>query len=174
MKRLVQLLSLSLPLAALLTAAPQGSAAASTCPTWSTSTKAAGTLHTPSLLTVSTARSTCWDRVTFEFAGTVNGYRVRYGPTTTEGAGFALGPYTAGAGLLNVSLLAPATAFAKPVGSHQAVVLRYTTLRDVVYGGTFEGYTTFAVGTRGTLPFRVFRATGPGSHNRIILDIAHH
>jgi hypothetical protein len=49
----------------------------------------------------------------------------------------------------------------------------YRTLRDVVFGGSFEGHTTFAVGVRARLPFRVFVLTGPGSHSRIVLDIAH-
>ncbi len=43
----------------------------------------------------------------------------------------------------------------------------------MVFGGSFEGYTTFAVGVRATLPFRVFILAGPGSHSRVVLDIAH-
>jgi hypothetical protein len=52
-------------------------------------------------------------------------------------------------------------------------VLGYRTLRDVVFGGSFEGYTTFAVGVRARLPFRVFVLAGPGTHSRIVLDVAH-
>ncbi|GAB3840941.1 hypothetical protein GCM10029963_10770 [Micromonospora andamanensis] len=58
-------------------------------------------------------------------------------------------------------------------GEHVANVLRYQTLRDVVFGGSFEGYSTFAVGVRARLPFRVFVLAGPGDHSRIVLDVAH-
>lgn len=54
-----------------------------------------------------------------------------------------------------------------------ANVAGYQTLRDVVFGGSFEGYSTFAVGVRARLPFRVFVLSGPGSHGRIVLDVAH-
>ena len=54
-----------------------------------------------------------------------------------------------------------------------ANVVRYRSLRDVVFGGSFEGYTTFAVGVRARLPFRVFVLSGPGTNSRIVLDIAH-
>ena len=37
-------------------------------------------------------------------------------------------------------------------GDHTANVLRYTMLRDVVFGGSFAGYITFTVGVRARLP----------------------
>jgi hypothetical protein len=49
----------------------------------------------------------------------------------------------------------------------------YPTLRSVVYGGSFEGYTTFGVGVRARLPFRVFTLDGPGRGSRIVVDVAH-
>jgi hypothetical protein len=58
-------------------------------------------------------------------------------------------------------------------GDHVANVLRYDTLRDIVYGGTSEGYSTFAIGVRAQLPYRVFVLAGPGTHSRIVIDIAH-
>ncbi|MEU5670692.1 hypothetical protein ABZ749_10050 [Micromonospora sp. NPDC047753] len=59
------------------------------------------------------------------------------------------------------------------VGEHVANLLRYQTLRDVVFGGSFEGYSTFAVGVRARLPFRVLVLAGPGTHSRVVLDVAH-
>lgn len=50
----------------------------------------------------------------------------------------------------------------------------FTTLRSVVYGGGFDGYTTFGFGVRARLPFRVFVLDGPGGHSRIVMDVAHH
>ncbi|MFI6266913.1 hypothetical protein [Micromonospora sp. NPDC051006] len=165
------------------TAATTSRAAATGAPycgiTWGSGEKAAGTLSSAPLTDVRTGRHECYDRVVFEFAGPVNGYTVGYGETWTEGEGLALSPYTAGGALLRVSLQAPAYDDAHVgtvpyrVGEHAANVLRYQTLRDVVFGGSFEGYSTFAVGVRARLPFRVFVLAGPGTHSRIVLDVAH-
>ncbi|WP_196255644.1 AMIN-like domain-containing (lipo)protein [Micromonospora sp. WMMD558] len=167
------------------TAAPTGTtkAAATGSPycgiTWGSLTKSAGSLSTAPLVDVRTGRHDCYDRVVFEFAGPVTGYTVAYGETWTEGEGLPLSPYTAGDELLRVSLQAPAyddehvATVPYRVGEHTANLLRHRTLRDVVFGGSFEGYTTFAVGVRARLPFRVFVLAGPGTHSRIVLDVAH-
>ncbi|MDQ3611280.1 MAG: hypothetical protein M4D85_06675 [Actinomycetota bacterium] len=49
----------------------------------------------------------------------------------------------------------------------------FRTLRQVKYAGTFEGQTTFGLGVRARLPFRVFRLPGPGSRTRVVVDVAH-
>jgi hypothetical protein len=156
-------------------------AAASCAVTWGSQTKAGGLAHTPPLLTARTGRHTCFDRIVFEFRGTASGYRVGYASEVySEGRGIALSPYTAGGALLSVVLRNPAydsagnSVFRHTTGYHAANVAGYSTLRDVVYGGSFEGQTLFAVGVRARLPFHVYRLTGPGAHNRIVLDIAHH
>ncbi|MEU7799235.1 hypothetical protein AB0B10_08205 [Micromonospora arborensis] len=147
--------------------------------TWGSAEKSAGALSSAPLVDVRTGRHDCYDRVVFEFAGPVDGYAVGYGETWTEGEGLALSPYTAGGALLRVSLRAPAYDDAHQgtvpyaVGAHVANLLRYPTLRDVVFGGSFEGYSTFAIGVRARLPFRTFVLTGPGTHSRIVLDVAH-
>lgn len=142
--------------------------------TWGSGAKTGGDLRAPGLLTVTTTQDSCWDRTTFEFAGPVDGYSVAYSTEVpTEGEGLDLVPFTAGGAHLAVSLRAPATTFPARAGSHPANVLRYPTLRDVVYGGSFEGYSTFAVGVRARLPFRVLVAAGPGTRSRIIIDVAH-
>ena len=147
--------------------------------TWGSADKVAGTLSGAPLTDVRTGRHECFDRVVFEFDGTVTGYSIGYGETYTEGEGLALSPYTAGGALLRVSLRAPAyddehlATVPYRVGEHVVNVLRYQTLRDVVFGGSFEGYTTFAVGVRARLPFRVLVLAGPGTHSRIVLDVAH-
>ncbi|MEV1318103.1 hypothetical protein AB0J14_18710 [Micromonospora arborensis] len=147
--------------------------------TWGSAEKSAGALSSAPLVDVRTGRHDCYDRVVFEFAGPVDGYAVGYGETWTEGEGLALSPYTAGGALLRVSLRAPAYDDAHQgtvpyaVGAHVANLLRYPTLRDVVFGGSFEGYSTFGVGVRARLPFRTFVLAGPGTHSRIVLDVAH-
>jgi hypothetical protein len=147
--------------------------------TWGSLAKTGGTLSQAPLTEARTGRHTCYDRVVFEFDGPANGYSVHYGEAYTEGEGRPLSPITAGGALLAVSLRAPAydqahaSTFPHRVGDHVANVTGYRTLRDVVFGGSFEGYTTFAVGTRARLPYRVFVLSGPGTHSRIVIDVAH-
>lgn len=147
--------------------------------TWGSLPKSGGNLSSASLVTTRTGQHGCYDRVVFEFNGPADGYVVEYGETYTDGEGLALSPYTAGGALLNVRLLAPAYDGSRQptvpyrLGDHVANVVRYRTLRDVVFGGSVEGYTTFAVGVRARLPFRAFVLPGPGTHSRIVLDIAH-
>lgn len=160
--------------------APRTAAAACQTP-WGSGTKSVAGMHTAGLLAAQTGRHPCFDRVVYEFAGTATGYRVGYASnvfTAAQGAG--LRPYTAGGQLISVLLRNPAynaqgnATYRHAVGEHVANVLGYQTLRDVVYGGSFEGLTVFAVGVRAQLPFRVFHLTGPGAHQRIVLDVAHH
>lgn len=174
------LLALAVVLGGLVAGTGGATAATPYCGiTWGSTAKSGGTLSSAPLVEVRTGRHDCWDRVVFEFAGPANGYSVAYGQTWTEGQGLALGPYTAGGALLRVQLRAPAYDDAHlatvpyRTGDHVARVLGYPTLRDVVFGGSFEGYTTFAVGVRAQLPYRVFVLTGPGGHSRIVLDVAH-
>ena len=160
-----------------------GGAAAATAPycgiTWGSTAKSGGALSSAPLVEVRAGQHDCWDRVVFEFAGPANGFSVAYGETYTEGQGLALSPYTAGGALLRVSLRAPAynashvATVPYRTGDHAVNALGYRTLRDVVFGGSFEGYTTFAVGVRAQLPYRVFVLAGPGTHSRIVLDVAH-
>ena len=158
-------------------ATAQATTTATTTPycgiTWGSAAKTAGTLNQAPLLVTRTGRHDCYDRVVFEFEGKATGYRATYGEAYTQGEGLALSPYTAGDAVIEVVLLEPANTYPYRAGDHVATVLRYRTLRDVVYGGSFEGYTTFAVGVRARLPFRVFTLAGPGTHSRIVLDVAH-
>jgi hypothetical protein len=147
--------------------------------TWGSADRSGGALNPAPLVTTRTGQHDCFDRIVFEFDGPANGYAVKYGEVYTEGRGLALTPYTAGGALLNVQLLAPAydqsrmAAYPYRVGAHPENVVGYQTLRDVVFGGSYEGYTTFAVGVRARLPFQVSVLPGPGAHSRIVLDVAH-
>jgi hypothetical protein len=147
--------------------------------TWGSLPKSGGNLSAAALLEVRTGKHECWDRVVFEFSGGADGFNVEYRNVYTEGVGDLMNPYVAGGAVIGVQLLAPAYdhdagwAFPARSGGHVAAVVSYQTLRDVVFGGSFEGYSTFAVGVRANLPFRVFVLAGPGTHSRIVLDIAH-
>ena len=48
----------------------------------------------------------------------------------------------------------------------------FSTFRSVTNAGSFEGQTTYGLGVRARLPFRVF--TIAGGHGRIVVDVAHH
>jgi hypothetical protein len=58
------------------------------------------------------------------------------------------------------------------VGASVANVTGYRTFRSVIYAGSFEGQTTYGLGVRSRVPFRVF--TIPGGHGKIVIDTAHH
>jgi hypothetical protein len=49
----------------------------------------------------------------------------------------------------------------------------FTTFEDLVWGGSFEGQSSFGLGVRARLPFRVFQLDGPGDHTRLVVDVGH-
>ena len=69
---------------------------------------------------------------------------------------------------------APNAQFTAQPGQEIANVTGYSTLREVAYGGTFEGYTTIGLGVRARLPMRAFTLPGPGNGDRFVVDVAHH
>jgi hypothetical protein len=147
--------------------------------TWGSLPKSHDDLSPAALINVRTGRHDCYDRVVFEFQGPATGYHVNYaGQIYTGGKGDEL--HTAGGAKLNVQLQEPAydvqtgaSTYPHRAGEHVANLHGYRTLRDVVYGGSFEGYTTFGVGVRARLPFRVLTLAGPGTHSRLVIDVAH-
>lgn len=147
--------------------------------TWGSLDKAHDAPSPEALVNARTGRHDCFDRVVFDFQGPATGFRVGYTDQVVgEGKGEPLG--VAGGARLAVVLQEPAydnwtgaATYPHRVGDHVADVTGYRTLRDLVYGGTYEGYTTFGVGVRARLPFRVFTLAGPGSGSRIVLDVAH-
>ncbi len=152
-------------------AAPIASAA---CPTGGGSVaRAVPDLGVPPLVAVRAARHACYDRVVFEMDGPVAGYDIRYlRQVVQDGSGAAV-PGRGGA-RLQVVLHHPAHDEAgRPTWSGDVGVRGFSTLRSVVHAGSFEGHTTFGVGTRARLPFRVFVLPGPHGHSRLVLDVAH-
>jgi hypothetical protein len=146
--------------------------------TWGSLAKAGGTASGAALDGVRTGRHDCFDRVVFDLSGSADGYQVEYvSEVRTDGEGRQLA--VAGGAILRVRLQANVfdelghRHYARAVGDHVADTTGYQTLRDVVHGGCFEGRTTFAVGVRARLPFRVFSLAGPSSSSRIVLDVAH-
>lgn len=125
-----------------------------------------------------TGRHACYDRIVFTFRGQARGYNTRYASSVySDGEGKRLD--IRGGAKIAVTLLAPAhdrnyrTTYPHRVNEKVANTTGYRTLRDLVYGGTFEGQTVFGVGVRARLPYRVWTVTGPGSSSRIVIDIRH-
>jgi hypothetical protein len=128
---------------------------------------------------VRSGRHACFDRLVVDIRGRAPGYDVRYVKNVyTDGAGFLV-PLRGGA-KLQIVVRAPAYDAAGrptylPAKSTELTNVRgYRTFRQVAIAGSFEGQTTIGVGVRARLPFRVYTLTGPGSHSRLVIDVAHH
>ncbi|MEV6389983.1 AMIN-like domain-containing (lipo)protein [Nocardia xishanensis] len=133
---------------------------------------------TAPITNVRSGRHQCFDRLVIDVAGPVTGYRAAYVGSVTMDASGAPVPLR-GDAFLSVTVHAPAYDDAGN-GTYQpddrgelARVGGYQTLRQVAWAGSFEGQTTFGVGVRARLPFRVYTLDGPGAGSRVVLDVAH-
>lgn len=130
------------------------------------------------LRAVSSARSGCFDRLTFDLDGPVVTYRVEYVAQVLSDATGTPIPLRGGAFL---SVVFGGAAFDqagrptyRPADRSNAVSVRgYETFRQVAFDGTFEGVTTFGLGVRAKLPFQVRVLPGPGTHSRLAVDVSH-
>lgn len=137
---------------------------------WGSGTKFDPTMGTGEIDGVRTGQQPCFDRVVVDIDGPPAGYTVGYvSQVTADGSG-AVVP-TPGGARLQVVIRHP-NYHSTPIGASVANVSGYRTLRSVVYAGSFEGQTTYGVGVRARVPFRVFSL--PGAHGRIVIDTAHH
>ncbi len=135
--------------------------------TWGSTAKSLPRMTGAELTGVRPGRHDCFDRLVFDIAGRpAAGYDVRYVDRfRAEGSGDVLP--VAGGAVLSVTVRAPANHAVRPS------VAGYRTFRQVVWGGSFEGQTSFGLGVRARLPFRVFHLDGPGDNTRLVVDVAH-
>jgi hypothetical protein len=161
------------------TAASTTAAAAPYCGIrWGSTAKAAAPTSAAPLTGVRAGRHPCFDRLVFDLRGPATGFRVRYVDAVTEDPSGRPVPLRGGARLFAV-VMAPdhdvaGRATYVPKNRREVVaVTGWTTLRQVAYAGSFEGQTSFGVGVRARLPFRVFTLAGPGNGSRIVVDVAH-
>ncbi len=168
---------------------PAVAGAASTGPycgiTWGSTAKSASAFTGAPVTGVRVGRHDCFDRMVIDVAGRpAAGYDVRYitPPYRAEGSGAPL--LVAGGAVLQISAHAPAydgNGNSTVPWSGTAIVIRpdqfqadgFRTFRDLVWGGTYEGYSSFGLGVRARLPFRVMQLHGPGSGIRLVIDVAH-
>ncbi|GAA1122504.1 hypothetical protein GCM10009630_20420 [Kribbella jejuensis] len=129
---------------------------------------------------VRTGRHACFDRLVVDLTGGATGYDVRYVSSVRQDASGRLVPLRGGA-RLRIVVRAPAydistgrATYTPRNANELANVSGYSAFRQVAFAGSFEGQTTLGLGVRARLPFRVFTVPGPGSHARLVVDVAHH
>ena len=181
MKRLLHtvMLALVISLAVALPGAASASASVPYCGiTWGSLPKSDESALPIGLITnVRTGQHYCYDRMVVDLNASGAGYLVQYVDNySAEGSGIPI-PLQGGA-KLHVIIRAPVYDENSNVIYHATVgqtlpnidLTGYRTFRDLKYGASFEGQTSFGLGVRARLPFQVFKLDNP---NRIIIDVAH-
>lgn len=128
---------------------------------------------------IRTGQHYCFDRLVVDLgSGPHPGYTVRYVPEVVQdGSGFPVP--VRGNARLQVTVNAPSydsngnSTYTPANRSELANVAGYQTFRQVASAGSYEGYSTFGLGVRARLPFRVFTLDGPGEGSRLVVDVAH-
>lgn len=171
----VVIVSVLLALVAALGVAPPASAHPYCGIRWGSTPEDDRTGSSAELTGVRAGRHPCFDRLVLDFDGDVAGYFVRYvDQVRQDGSGHVV-PLAGGA-RLEVIATAPAIptdAFFTGRGTDVVDTSGYRTFRQVAFAGSFEGQTTFGLGVRARLPFRVFLLDGPGDGSRMVVDVAH-
>jgi hypothetical protein len=161
------------------TAATTSAQAAPYCGiTWGSLAKTKAPLQAGPVTNVRSGRHTCFDRLVVDLKGKAPGYTVRYVPqVVADGSGKVIP--TRGGARLQVTVNAPsytpsgAVSYAPRNKSEVVNVSGYTTFRQVVWAGSFEGYSSLGIGVRARLPFRVFTVQD-ATTSRVVIDVAHH
>lgn len=168
MSKLARLaLTVLLALGAVLAVALPASAAPSCTGRWGSLPEEAAGRSPASITDLRVGRHPCSDRIVFDTSFPAAGYSVEYvDVVTAPGSGFPV--ETPGGARLQVEIHHPS------YGALDTDVTGFDTLRSIRWAGSFEGRTTFGVGTRARLPFRVFTLPARGDGGRIVLDVAHH
>jgi hypothetical protein len=145
---------------------------------WGSLAKSAPGNSQAPVVNVRTGQHTCYDRLVVDVAGDVGGYTVSYvAQVVQDGSGEPIP--TRGGAALQITVNDPAydTNGSSTYSPANSLELRnvsgYRTFRQVVFAGSFEGYTSLGLGVRARLPFRVFVLDGPGTGSRVVVDVAH-
>lgn len=117
---------------------------------------------------VRAGRHECFDRVVIEHSGGLRLFAsVGYTPMPVSDVYGNPLPLAGGAALV-------ATGYgAYTASDFTATYPGFATLRQVTSGGVMRSMDNLYIGVRARLPFRVFALAGPGTHNRLVIDIAH-
>jgi len=124
------------------------------------------------LTAIRVAEHPAFDRVVFQFAGGVPGYKVSYVAGVTKDGSGQPAPLP-GQAYLHI-VFNPASQFrlnGTPAYTGPSTLTPLLpALLQVSNAGDFEGYLSFGVGLSGRTGFRAFTLTGP---NRVVIDITH-
>ena len=136
--------------------------------TWGSLAKTSAPLTSGRVYGVRAGRHACFDRLVLDMTGPAPGFDVRYVTTVlSDGSGFPV-PVTGGARLAVVAHKGATSVPSMPS------VAGFTTFRQVKWAGSFEGYTTLALGVRARLPHRVFTLYDASTNrSRLVVDVAH-
>jgi hypothetical protein len=130
---------------------------------------------------VRAGRHQCYDRLVIDMNAARGGaaWVVKYVPQVTGDPSGEPVPLAGGA-FLQITVFAPDydVFTGQPVyqpadRAHLVNVRGFRTFRQVAHAGSFEAVTTFGLGVRARLPFRVFSLAGPGNGSRLVIDVAH-
>lgn len=162
--RLASLVVALMSLLFLVVFTPSASAVVCSTP-WGSLAKSSGTNNLSQSLVVGlrTGKHDCYDRLVIDTTGTVGAWRVLYVDAIR---GIATGDPipTAGGAKIQITVFNPSRS---PLSMPS--VAGFSTFRQVVNAGTFEGVSEFGLGVRARLPMRAF-VVG----NRLVVDVAHH
>ena len=126
----------------------------------------------PTLVGVRYGRHDRYDRTVFDFTGGTPGYRVEYGTLVDEGTGRPVS--LAGSATLRIvftGVFAYDIRTGRPtIDLRRVVNPELPTLRQIKFGGAFEGHLSAGLGLRDRVGFRVLKLTNPP---RIAVDVAH-
>ena len=186
--RTTRLRLLLLPTVALVLAGLLSPAAATAAPycgiTWGSLPKASSAGDREFVHGVRAGRHPCYDRLVIDLNGQdaeYGSYDVRYVPQVVADGSGAPVPVRGGA-VLQVTLAAAVydeygNVIYLPRDRREVVdVSGFRTFRQVAWAGSFEGYTTLALGVRARLPFQVFVLPGTANTEhgpRLVVDVAH-
>ena len=137
--------------------------------TWGSVAKTSAPLTGGRVHGVRAGRHACFDRLVLDMTGRPPGFDVRYVTTVrSDGSGFPV-PVAGGARLAVVAHKGATSVPTMPSAAG------FTTFRQVKWAGSFEGYTTIALGVRARLPHRVFTLYDPSTNrSQLVVDVAHH
>lgn len=156
-------------------AAPVASRSAPACNLhWGTGAKHAGVMVQAQVRAVRVGKHACFDRLVIDIGkGAKPGYNARYVRQIVQDPSGMVIPVRGHAKLL-ITVMAPAAPSFPANNHHLANVTGFSSFRQIVGAGSFEGLTSIGAGIRAKLPFRVFEVRDPGHRTRLVVDVAHH
>jgi len=162
-----------------LGAAP-ASAAGNCAIRWGSGAKVETGASGGSLVNVRAGRHACYDRMVMDIAdgAGLRWWAVNYVDEVRSDGEGAVVPTRGGASLQVVvfsdSQSPDGSSFPGVKNPDELVNVKgFSTFRQVVWAGSFEGVSTVGIGTRARLPFRVFTQPGPRGDLRLVVDVAH-